>query len=270
MDKNPELIQDGNWMGDDARNMPVPVFLIHDGGGTTFAYHCLDSLCRPTYGIFNPHFRNGQTFEGGVSGMARLYTGIIRRTCARPDFPAERNLDRSVNILIGGWSMGGLLSLEIAKLLTGDGRVKVIGVLMMDSMYTVDPPSLPLDALDNLDPGKSKNMFLSIQAMKEAIRIIRQWDPPVWTGTQRDQRPRVSLLRALDPIPTVTGRVHVADIYRDNETLGWDNYEKGLFTEVMDVQGDHFGMFSFQHIPEISKAIRRCLETLEVLGHVAH
>lgn len=51
MEKTSKVIQ--AHAGD---NYAIPVFLIHDGGGTTFAYHCLDPLDRSVYGIFNPIF----------------------------------------------------------------------------------------------------------------------------------------------------------------------------------------------------------------------
>jgi len=270
MEKNPELIQDVDFSHSGTSSRPqVPLFLIHDGGGTTFAYHCLDPLHRPTYGIFNPRYHSGGSFEGGVRGMGRLYAVMIRQTCAEPNFPVKRNSEGSVDILIGGWSMGGLLSLEIAKVLTGDRDVRVIGVLMIETMCPVQLPTTGdyLETLDHLDLSKSnKNLTLSIQAMKEALRVIREWDPPVWAGIQARQRPRFSLLRAIDSLPTGSKRVHILDIYRRDQNLGWDIYDPDLFTETLDVKGNHFEMFSFQNIPGISKAIKRCCDTLEKLA----
>jgi thioesterase domain-containing protein len=270
MEKNPELIQDIDLSRDGTQLRPrVPLFLIHDGGGTTFAYHCLDPLRRPTYGIFNPHYHSGGSFEGGVRGMGRLYAVMIKQTCAGSDFPGNRNSDGSVDILIGGWSMGGLLSLEIAKVLTGDRDVKVIGVLMIESMCPIRLPTNGgnLETLDHLDIDRaSKNLNLSIRAMKEALRVIREWEPPIWGANQIEKRPRFSLLRAADPLPTISKRAHILDVYRNNRTLGWDKYDPDLFTETLDVNGNHFEMFSFQHIPGISKAIKRCCDTLESLG----
>ncbi|PLB44498.1 thioesterase domain-containing protein [Aspergillus steynii IBT 23096] len=266
--ENPELIQDLEWHRDGTKPR-VPLFLIHDGGGTTFSYHCLDPLRRPTYGLFNPRYHSGGSFEGGVRGMGRLYAVMIKQTCLQADFPGKRNPDGSVDILLGGWSMGGLLSLEIAKVLTGDRDVRVIGVLMIESMC---PAHLPtgggyLDTLDHFDLDRTdRNLALSIRAMQEALRVIRDWDPPVWAGSQAAQRPRFSLLRAVDPLPTRTKRRHILDIYRQDRTLGWDKYDPGLFTETVDVKGNHFEMFSFQHIPGVSKAIKRCCDTLEKLG----
>lgn len=265
MESNPEVIQDGTYTDGRLNLAAIPAFLIHDGGGTTFSYHCLEPLGRLTYGIFNPYFGSGERFEGGIRGMGRLYADMIRRTCGGLEFPARRNPDGKVNVLIGGWSMGGLLSLEVAKNLTGDSEVMVIGVLMIDSMYTVDPPSVLLESMDNLDLGKSKNEFLSLQAMKEAVRVIHEWKPPVWSKPQAQLRPRISLVRALSAIPTTSDRIHFADVYRNDRALGWDRYEKDMFTEVLEVRGDHFEMFNFKNIPEVSLAIKRCFDRLEAM-----
>ena len=271
MEKNPELIQDIDFATNGTTTrLRAPLFLIHDGGGTTFAYHCLDPLRRPTYGIFNPRYHSGGSFEGGLRGMGRLYAVMIKQTCANPNFLGKRNSDGRVDILIGGWSMGGLLSIEIAKVLTGNRDVRVIGVLMMDSMcplhLSVGGGSYS-ENVDHLNIDKSnKNLTLSVRAMREALRVIREWEPPVWAGHQAELRPRFSLLRAVDPLPRSNKRVHIIDIYRQDRTLGWDRYDPHLFTETVEVKGNHFEMFSFQHIPEISKAIKRCCDTLEKLG----
>jgi len=263
MEKNPEVIQ-----ASAADRYATPVFLIHDGGGTTFAYHCLDPLDRPVYGIFNPYFHTGEGFEGGICGMARLYAKIIRHAAADPDFPAQRDSGGRANILIGGWSLGGLLALEVAKILTGDRGVRIIGALMMDSIYPVNPPStVRLGALDDMVAGeKSKNEVLTLQAMKEALQVIQKWTPPVWAGKQISQRPRFSLLRALDFMPaTGIDGVHPADIHRSDPTLGWDSYDTSLFTDVEDVPGTHFEMFSLQHVEGLSKTVKRCLDRLDLL-----
>lgn len=271
MEENPELIQNGQNF-DDMRFRAAPVFLIHDGGGTTFAYHCLNSLGRPTYGIYNPHFRSGGVFEGGVRGMGRLYAGIIRRSCAEASFPAERNSDGSVNILLGGWSMGGLLSLEIAKVLTGDHGVRIIGILMVDSIYPVHLTTEHVASFDrdHSDMSLSRNMYLSMKVMKEAVRLILDWDPPIWADDEVSERPPISLLRAVESLPTASAHGHVIDFYRHDQSLGWDNYDINMFLEIVDIEGNHFEVFSFQHIPGISRAIKQCFDKLERAGHAIH
>lgn len=54
MDTNPETIQPPQ-----PSHASTPLLLLHDGGGTTFPYHCLPPLPRALYGIHNPRFESG-------------------------------------------------------------------------------------------------------------------------------------------------------------------------------------------------------------------
>lgn len=54
------------------------MILIHDGGGTTFSYHCLKSLHRTVYAIHNPRFYSGRVWAGGITAMAKVYVEMIR------------------------------------------------------------------------------------------------------------------------------------------------------------------------------------------------
>lgn len=268
MDNNPELIQPEDWMRPTARGRAVPVFLIHDGGGTTFAYHCLDHLNRPVYGIHNPHFRTGDVFPGGIPEMGRLYAGMIKAAVAEPDFPSRRNPDGNVDILLGGWSLGGLLSLEVARQLADEcGGLRVLGILMMDSVCPVKKPDGPLAAPATIsEEGKTKNQILTIRAMAEARRMLATWDIPVWDGPLAGRRPRVSMVRAKEPVPMEGTEVSAVDGHRVDKNLGWDQYAEDMFTEVVEVEGHHFDMFSFDHIQGVTKVIKNCLETLEVIS----
>ncbi|KAK7426465.1 hypothetical protein QQZ08_007060 [Neonectria magnoliae] len=264
MEANPELIQPEDWLRPNAKGRAVPVFLIHDGGGTTFSYHCLDPLSRPVYGIHNPHFRNGGVFEGGIPQMGSLYAGFIKTAIADPDFPSKRNPDGSVDILLGGWSMGGLLSLEVARQLAEDCSVRIIGILMIDSVYPIRSPSGPNVApVNTSEEGKSKNQILSQRAMTEARRMIKTWDLPVWEGSLAGRRPPTAMLRAKAYVPTEGEGVSLVDTYRLDRNLGWDRYEEGMLTEVLDIEGHHFDIFAFHRIPGITKTIKESLDTLE-------
>ncbi|KAK3314236.1 hypothetical protein B0H66DRAFT_630727 [Apodospora peruviana] len=100
----------------------TPLILIHDGGGTTFSYYCLhQGLGRPVYGLSNPHFHTGDHWAGGLPEMARHYVGLLRATIG------------TGNIILGGWSLGGMVALEMAHSLAGDRRLRVVGIVMIDS-----------------------------------------------------------------------------------------------------------------------------------------
>jgi thioesterase domain-containing protein len=251
----------------------VPIIFIHDGGGTTFAYHCLDPLKRFVYGIQNPNFHTGGVFAGGLPEMARLYAGWIRTAIAEPDFPAARNLDGSVDIIIGGWSLGGLLSMDIFQELEDDLSIRIVGILMIDSVYPFKAAELPFDfspsdpfhtlgkpePAEELLDNRRKNQLLSQQAMADARRMLHTWTIP---ESFRRSRPRTVLLRATDPVPTNGPGISVLDLYRAERTLGWDQYDAALFDEVIDVPGHHFDLFLEQRLATTSKVVKRAVDGL--------
>ncbi|EGR46308.1 uncharacterized protein TRIREDRAFT_80312 [Trichoderma reesei QM6a] len=265
---NPELIQPEDWARPDKPALNTPVFLIHDGGGTTFAYHCLEVLGRYVYGIHNPCFYSGDVFDGGLPDMGRLYARWIRQTVLDDGFPARaRNHDGTVSVLLGGWSLGGLLSLEVARQLADDAVVRVTGILMIDSIY----PGNEEDASSSdeapastvVESGLTQNQIRSKRCMAEAVRMIRDWRLPEWPGSLYDRRPRVVLLRAKEYVPTKDGRIVGLDLNREDEMLGWGDYDDDMFCDVMDVEGHHFDIFAFERIDGITRAIKKGLDRLE-------
>jgi hypothetical protein len=82
MEKNPSLVQ----AAPSFRQGNAPLVLIHDGGGTTFGYHCLPSLQRTVYAIHNPHFYSGRPWPGGIPAMARIYIELIRSNIPAGEF----------------------------------------------------------------------------------------------------------------------------------------------------------------------------------------
>ncbi|KAF7551109.1 hypothetical protein G7Z17_g5253 [Cylindrodendrum hubeiense] len=267
MEANPEIIQPEDWLNPNESGVAVPVFFIHDGGGTTFAYHCLDPLGRTVYGIHNPSYRSGVVFEAGIPEMGSLYSGFIKSAISEPDFPSTRNSDGSVDILIGGWSMGGLLSLEVARQLAEDCSIRIIGILMMDSACPIKVHLGTRTALvRQSEEGKSKNQILSDRAMTEARRMIDMWQLPVWDGNLAGRRPPIAMLRAKERVPMEGEAVSRVDVHRPDRNLGWDRYEEGVLISVVDVEGHHFNMFSFDKIPAITEVIKKSLNGLEQLA----
>jgi pimeloyl-ACP methyl ester carboxylesterase len=133
-----------------------PLILMHDGGGTTFSYFMLGALGRDVYAIHNPNFFDGSIMEGGMDAMARHYIGLIDKAGIRGP------------VILGGWSLGGYLSLTMSRMLADDpaARIQVVGMLIVDSPHhiprhqikdaTVDPdlkglPDLVQKAFDNCD-----------------------------------------------------------------------------------------------------------------------
>ncbi|KAL6900386.1 Alpha/Beta hydrolase protein [Trichoderma evansii] len=316
-----QLIQPENWAQPNMPTYNTPIFLIHDGGGTTLSYKFLEILGRYTYGIRNPYYYSGQVFEGGISEMAFLYASWIRKTVQDKDFPAKkRNMDGSTSIFLGGWSLGGLLSMEIARQLAVDDVVRVAGILMIDSVcpggsrpsparsmpvvpsfgvpianrfsgvrfptareamcdddVSSDDESLPDDALSDASSRDSSsedeslteedeiimNKIRSRKCMTEAVRMVRQWRLPQWSGRLYDRRPKVVLLRARNYVPAKEGRTVGMDLNREDPLLGWGDYDEEMISDVYDVDGHHFNLFEYEKISNMTRTIKKGLDRLE-------
>ncbi|KAJ4329129.1 hypothetical protein N0V84_000489 [Fusarium piperis] len=259
MESNPELIQPEDW----TNSRSIPAILMHDGGGTTFAYHCLNSLSRPVYGIYNPNFRSGEPFEGGLSDLARLYCGFVKEVVKSPEFPKRRNAEGKVRVIFGGWSFGGHLSLEMAKQLDqDDSGVQVVGILMVDTIFPVErSKAAKITNNEATQEGKTKNQLLADRAMTDARRMITEWTPPVW---EDGQRPRTVLVRAKERVPMEGDGVSLVDLSRDERNIGWDAYEKDMFADVIDAEGHHFNLFSLENLEGITKAMKEGMVELEL------
>ncbi|KAI7978697.1 hypothetical protein EIK77_010603 [Talaromyces pinophilus] len=70
---NPVIIQQERFQASS-----VPLFLIHDGGGTITSYYSFGDLGRDLYGIYNPRFQDGEKWTGGIVQMAQEYVEMIK------------------------------------------------------------------------------------------------------------------------------------------------------------------------------------------------
>ena len=79
-DQNPVLIQDHSLQASS-----VPLFLIHDGGGTINPYFALGALGRDVYGIYNPQFEEKCSRRVDIVEMAEGYCRRVKETSESED-----------------------------------------------------------------------------------------------------------------------------------------------------------------------------------------
>ncbi|KAI1385561.1 alpha/beta-hydrolase [Hypoxylon trugodes] len=273
---------------------PAPLFLIHDGGGTTFNYHLLDNIDRPLWGIENAHLHKGGWWDGGIAEMAAHYVDLLAK--AKPE---------GGDIILGGWSLGGHLSLEMAHRIAlaarngssrGSSRssssrrnstdsdssaasgmsalsapkFRVLGIIMIDTVYpktlTEIRGPLPSDHVV-LTPEQSKTMKLKDKVdlnMTHARMMVKEWELPRWTEDNLRVPPTI-LLRAKEFVNRNPNGSFV-DYTRDLRLLGWDKYvqENGNFIkEIVDIDGHHFSIFSEEHLEDISQKIRDAADVVD-------
>lgn len=275
-DDNPQIVFEAEDAGPGVATSDVPLLLLHDGGGTCFAYYCLDPLGRTTYEIHNPHFESQIPWTGGIPEMARYYVRLMRTMVPRG------------RILLGGWSLGGILSLEMARLLAEDDLYQVMGIVMVDSIC-------PLGYKTNLELLGKKAVAFDGQfgpntkqetkervtwCFAEARRAVAMYEPPRWddaqsktNGTSSEKSaprkiacPPVILLRAKESVPVQLGDVSFVDVVRGDRSLGWDAYRQGMFEEIVDIPGHHFNIFDFENIETVSEKLIEACHKLEKIS----
>ncbi|KAK4213196.1 Alpha/Beta hydrolase protein [Rhypophila decipiens] len=174
---NPTLIQ----KGDPNRS---PLFLIHAAGGGILDYFKLQDLGRPVYGIRNPWFDSETKWKGGIQTLVDEYVGVICATVA----PTMRG-SRMREILVGGWSVGGQLALEVARVINSDDnpsaadrnkrrrpKIQVTGLVMIDTLYPYwGPPDtvhaeMPVDILVGSSAGGDSDT--EAEARNKILRMM--------------------------------------------------------------------------------------------------
>ncbi|KAK1770687.1 Alpha/Beta hydrolase protein [Phialemonium atrogriseum] len=274
-DTNPNLIQDPQRSSE--RSSPTPLVLIHDGGGTIFSYYCLGSLGRPLYGIFNPNYHSGRSWAGGLPEMARHYVRLVRTVVPRGP------------VILGGWSLGGLLSLEMARELAGDPSLRVLGIVMIDSVYPRAPPawlpSLPVvqHAAKWGENTRPETRAAVTRCFEEAVAMVGRWTPPAWgpesadasqmasmdgrnshsTSSPAHGPPPVFLLRAKEAVPVLVEGVSRVDLHRQDRLLGWGNYRRDMIVRVTDIPGHHFSIFALENLDAVTEGLIKVCSEVE-------
>ncbi|KAF2225407.1 Alpha/Beta hydrolase protein [Elsinoe ampelina] len=234
----------------------TPLFLIHDGGGTIFSYHLLDDLSRPVYGISNPNFETGEPWSS-MSEVAELYASFIR------------DVHPSGHILLGGWSLGGMIAVQIAHLLatTPESTLHIKGLLFIDTPC----PRYPSPKGKTVASAPPSFASTTSQAMRDKIAkcmgnsrsLVVDWSLPAFRDTKP---PPTVLLKSKEwVLPPGTGEVAGVDFVRDEPDLGWGRWDMGFIKETYEVEGDHYGVFKFEHLEDVSEKVKRACDLLDGL-----
>jgi amino acid adenylation domain-containing protein len=100
-----------------------PIFLVHPAGGTVHGYAALSrALTRPTYGFQARWRTDGTPPPTDIPELAAAYVQRLKQ--AQPEGPYT----------LGGWSSGGAVAFEMARLLEAEGRD-------VDRVYLLDAPA---------------------------------------------------------------------------------------------------------------------------------
>ncbi|ATZ45187.1 Bcboa10 [Botrytis cinerea B05.10] len=249
--ENPVLIQKAPRRYKSA----IPLFLFHDGGGTVLPYYFLESLNRNVWGVSYPHLNDGGTFEHGIKGMGELYAGYIRGKVSRG------------KVLLGGWSAGGSIAIQVAKCLENIPELCVAGIILLDTPFPDFPDWRPKNSppvqfhIPVVPDQTAKSRLAQQQAVNDIIHALSVWELPTWENGRFRRPPPAVFIRALKVVPTE--KVVEVDWFREEYALGWQKYPYNFIVEELRVDGDHFSIFTPSYLPELSTKLREALDLLD-------
>ncbi|RDH20274.1 alpha/beta-hydrolase [Aspergillus niger ATCC 13496] len=251
MEENPCQIQSGLGTND----LSTPLILFHDAGGTVFPYFCLGDLHRPLYGISNSHFDQGGKWDHGIRQMGVVYSHLLR------------SVIKSGDVILGGWSLGGCVALEVASRLMKLPQYTVQGVIMIDSVF-------PTSKVTDRYPRTIAEVAASFQLptrMSDARRVQaqqcilyahemqRDWRPPLFPSGL----PPTVLIRAADPVHLdPDAKPHYLDLIRNWTYLGWEEYDRSFIQSCLVIPGNHFTIFDDPHCHQTTTKIREACAIL--------
>ncbi|AGS70772.1 hybrid non-ribosomal peptide synthetase/type I polyketide synthase [Streptomyces collinus] len=267
--------------GDDARPALValrdtgsrpPLVLVHPVGGDVLCYAGLGALLDEDQPLYALQYPDAEPAPTTVAGLAAHYADAL--TARFPDGPFR----------LGGWSMGGVLALETARLLTGRGRT----VELVAAVDLLEPPGRAEPASDaallarfardlaglagsdwhpgpaEFEPTRHRSPVeeLLSRARQAAVlpaeidaatleRLANRFLRLARALADHDAAPypgRVRLLRAMDGASAATTREWL-DLLGDQ-------------AESVDVPGDHYSVMRSPHLRTLAAELGKALEDL--------
>ncbi|KAF2675312.1 putative polyketide synthase [Microthyrium microscopicum] len=264
LSEQPEVIRTSTAADSNA----LPLFLVHDGSGVCMQYHRLQSLHRQAYALHDPKFTDTADTWSSLRQMAANYANTIRRTTEGP-------------CLIGGWSFGGVVAFEVARILTSLEQA-VKGVILIDSPPPLDHQPLSPDiieavtgngksspnAMGNVIRELTRQSFLSCADLLGAHRpthFSHRPSPPAILLRSRDGWRRngdTSDPRAVMN-PQSVENAWLQD-RSDPRTAVWGWEEViGSSVRCFDIPGNHFKVFDAANIREVSESVVKACAILE-------
>ncbi|MFZ0218715.1 MAG: amino acid adenylation domain-containing protein [Candidatus Aquirickettsiella sp.] len=210
-----------------------PLFLVHPAGGLSTPYLSLlfDNREQPIYGINNPYMNRQESGFSSLEEMAAAYVDIVQ------------TVQNTGPYRLGGWSFGGIVSLEMARQLQSKGKRVEIVVLMDTNAKHQKTATKEDKSLEKLEPS----LLESTQSIQEKEMIQREFYNAVLLLSKYEIKyyeQRVILLKATEN--------------KTNQFCnGWEVYLPKL--EVYSVNGQHSNFLYGDSAQEISVKLNEIL-----------
>ncbi len=247
-----------------SKGKKTPFFCVHPIGGNVLCYNTLVQNWgqdRPFYAIQASGLEDDQKPKETITEMAKEY------------IKAMRNIQPKGPYIIGGWSFGGLIAVEMAYQLTQEGE-KVSNLVLIDSNADISK----LQQVNIRDESELLSELTSHFASKEVKRkpnltvkehLARFIDNGGRRAISRGKTMVDKLVglaqanyRALQSfcIPKIDVRVTLIRSEENPEKktdLGWTDYTNQL--NILHAPGDHWAITQKKFAPHYARLLRDCL-----------
>ena len=224
----------------------APVFLIHDGSGVCLPYHRIQPFGRTIYAVHDPKFLEPDSWPG-IPAMAQAYAKLIKATNSGP-------------LILGGWSFGGVVAFEAARVLQAEGYA-VAGVVLIDSPPPLDHKPLSAAIINDVVRGGRTSELVSDtirglvrKSFTSCARMLEYFKLEAATSTSRPA-PRTFLLRSKDSYDfnaeSDSGEVENPWLQDRSDPrtsiAGWE-IVTGAKVPHTDIPGNHFQAFDAANV----------------------
>lgn len=220
-----------------------PLFLIHPIGGTVFCYMGLKHYIndRPIYGIEDPGINTSAPHFNSLEELATYYIKGIKQI--QPKGP----------YFIGGASLGGLISLEIANQLSAIGEpIEFIG--LFDSWALYPHMTNQKDWFEK--HMQEQHIQMNNQLIKAGLNPKNPWLNLQWNRKELSLKYNLPIIKNKVTLFKAEILLDILNSYKSPTNL-WEPYCNNL--EVHLVPGDHYSMFNKQNIEKLGTCLSKHL-----------
>lgn len=240
----------------------TPLMLIHDGGGTAFAYYSLGNLERTVIGVHCPGLQEGKGIVS-VQHAANEYAAIARQYL-KQSCPGHSKL------VVGGWSLGGTISITMAAIFPD----LVAGVVTIDTT----PPGV-----GGLTAQQAESVLLHPWSRTDGIHgLVRRQLQLNTRASFSNQEYKTTVRVSAVNVPVYV--ICAMDSFRPPESLELPdscsewllNFKRPKAAEVtwkallgerllgvQTIPGNHWTMFTPVNAKTTTEALRRGLDAIE-------
>lgn len=254
----------------------VPLFCVHAVSGSAYSYAGLTRLLgddQPVYGFEAPGFDNDRAPVDSLPELAAEYTGILR--AFRP----------SGEYRLLGWSLGGLLAYEMAKLLTAAGAE--VSVLVLVDSGLPSPAPLPPErdiliryirdmmGLSDETPAALRSLFADwpedvrpafvFAAVEESGLLPEEFDAELLADQYAVFRAHLAGFYSIEVAGVHDGpAAHIIAEQSPAEDMRWERLLPAL--KEYTVPGTHHSVWTGDSLAAVSRIVKETLDGADEQG----